>query len=954
MPSFSFLKHPRSDSRQEVHDDGDANLSSRGGEKVQRRMSKRDFFRNLLKKPSVHVKGRDSRRQSVQVKTPDFQSPSTESAVTPASPMSDPNKPLPPTPPEAEIEEAHALKSPLKLDRIIAPVSSLEVHKLFSGAPQFFDRAEGHHTGAPRPMVAFPWDEEVAVRDLCDHLQIQDAAWGSVTAARHITRDRSNNPAVIEAHQKKKLAHYQPRCRERPLMLSMQGIERGTMGFVAALELGVADAQNEEEDFQDEKERSLVQRRRDFVYSKDGLRPFSESMLVDHLSRVTTNYDEDPFNTRRTAVEMYTELFTQLLYPPSRVTDSDDPYSLQVQIEALLDVLGAPGIWIDFSIVEWRIRLGQILWGPQNSSYEEDGVSINSEESLEPGAEKFWLLLQILLACELSIRLDAECQNIDLGKDSVRAAAIQRFDKQATESVKWSMILARQWLEDIQIESVRPRSSAEQKASSGWLATLKGAKLPHIAHGNTDSIDNIQIRGRYQQRQLSGLLHFARKLQWPNVEHLAGKVASNGISMSESIQSTPAAGTPMSSTTQRSSSYFTARRPTIRRGISRPQKISSIMNPTGWLSNSYLSGLVLPGEGMSHFLISTLLENDEIAVARLGEEANLYGGFIFFDKSFWSMACIVGRVLAAGKGARECMGWVSSDVTPRGCGEGWVNIDIEAELPSNLYSDYGKPRIWEKIAVERDGNVIGDSDSSSVLPGDFVIPSDKPAKLPLITLESLDFFAAVDSGLNTPTHEYTPYMEMSEASQIKTYSAMVRFSVAFGEEVKELHFALTHNIHFVTAHPCVPSNHTETLHSISSPTSPIFVSGTTGTLSGHPLHKFFSYTQVALSTILSSPSKSYSTLVTPDDSLASELAVDDKPSKVLIIDCTSESEQISTTLPTNHKHHFGNDMEVLVRALCAEKGWNALISRRGRGCIACAVREAGALGWGSGGVIVRL
>lgn len=42
---------------------------------------------------------------------------------------------------------------------------------------------------------------------------------------------------------------------------------------------------------------------------------------------------------------------------------------------------------------------------------------------------------------------------------------------------------------------------------------------------------------------------------------------------------------------------------------------------------------------------------------------------------------------------------------------------------------------------------------------------------------------------------------------------------------------------------------------------------------------------------------------------------------------------------------FGSDMEVLARALCAEKGWNALISRRKRGCLACAIREAGALAW---------
>ncbi len=107
-----------------------------------------------------------------------------------------------------------------------------------------------------------------------------------------------------------------------------------------------------------------------------------------------------------------------------------------------------------------------------------------------------------------------------------------------------------------------------------------------------------------------------------------------------------------------------------------------MIQPSGWLSRSYLTGLILPGEGLSHFLISTLLENDEVAVARLGDEANLYGGFLYSSKSYWSTSCIIGRVLAAGKGASECMGWLSSDVLPKGMGDGWVNIEAEV-VPHN-------------------------------------------------------------------------------------------------------------------------------------------------------------------------------------------------------------------------------------------------------------------------------
>lgn len=51
------------------------------------------------------------------------------------------------------------------------------------------------------------------------------------------------------------------------------------------------------------------------------------------------------------------------------------------------------------------------------------------------------------------------------------------------------------------------------------------------------------------------------------------------------------------------------------------------------------------------------------------------------------------------------------------------------------------------------------------------------------------------------------------------------------------------------------------------------------------------------------------------------------------------------------RRQFGSDMEMLARALCAERGWNALISRKRRGCLACAIREAGAVGWR---VVVRV
>ena len=120
--------------------------------------------------------------------------------------------------------------------------------------------------------------------------------------------------------------------------------------------------------------------------------------------------------------------------------------------------------------------------------------------------------------------------------------------------------------------------------------------------------------------------------------------------------------------------------------------------------------------------------------------------------------------------------------------------------------------------------MIGAADESSILPGDFILPSDEPSQKALWTsFESLDLFAADDTTPTTTTtgeDDPTPGTEMSDAPRIQTYSAMMRFSMEVdGQEKKEISLSLTHDVHFVTAHPCVPSTHTEILQ---SPTSPSF------------------------------------------------------------------------------------------------------------------------------------
>jgi hypothetical protein len=81
-------------------------------------------------------------------------------------------------------------------------------------------------------------------------------------------------------------------------------------------------------------------------------------------------------------------------------------------------------------------------------------------------------------------------------------------------------------------------------------------------------------------------------------------------------------------------------------------------------------------------------------------------------------------------------------------------------------------------------------------------------------------FATAESVHSIQEDEPSPLSDDSDTPKIQTYSAMMRFTTeADGEERKEVNISLTHDVFFVTAHPCIPSAHAEIL---KTPTSPSF------------------------------------------------------------------------------------------------------------------------------------
>ncbi|KAG8671470.1 hypothetical protein FPOAC1_004718 [Fusarium poae] len=952
------------------------------------------------------------------------QSPSylPQALISPRSPP-DQNKPLPPPPPtpgslcDKENATSPPPKPVLKLNRIMSTLTESEIEKLFSGAPQYFARSEGHCSGAPNPSVAFPFDEALEIRDLTDHVQIEDRAWSGLTAWPHLTRDLNQDAAARAKAVDSRKAHFFIRCRERPNMLSMQGLEKGTMGFSAALELAVGDALEEEQfgfDSLGKKAHAIVEARERMLSPLGYLRRLPETELMDRLRRNSELYRVNDLR-KKTSVQTYQDLFHSFMRPCNSVVDKRDHYSLANQINALIKCLGTANVWFDFTHVEWRIRLGQILWGSEDNDELEDTSSIHGTANAnERAEEKYWLFMQILVATELLIRLDAITEGEEYGVEAFRPIDVVHFERAATPMVKWSLHLARSWLDNIEIEKVEEQPSSGSKTgepatpppASGWLGSLF-SKFTFRQHheDKTTASHSYTIKGRNPQQQVDGLTHFAKKLLWPGIDTYEGLIANNARRSIIGLVPKPTPAATLDKPAKKSSETNGSKRSLYfgsydQKDKSRPQrrKLAAALHPSGWLSKSYVYGLMLPGDGLCHFLMATLLENDSKAMERLGSFANLCGGFVYSGKSFWSTSCIVGRVIAAGQGSAECMGWVSSDILPLGIDEGWVNIEVES-VADDMAHLGKKARLWAKKRVERESSILGDADEYSCFPADFIIPHENnystPPPLISVTFRSLELVSS------EPTNVF-PARAANKDPELLSLPATVNFAVAIdGFTAENFSLSLAYDISFVTAHPCSPSHRVRFIKSPSSPTiqqidvtgSDTFGQGSrpanrTGmddlyracipqlnVFSGHPLHKWYNYAVIHISELLKRQHTPLSELLAAPPThhrTPSRLGSD----RVLVIDCITNLSEVPQS-PTierltskynivqrrgsfpaaeqmhfeSRKRQFGSDMEILVRALCAQKGWNAIISRRKRGCLACAIREAGALQWK---VIIRV
>lgn len=124
--------------------------------------------------------------------------------------------------------------------------------------------------------------------------------------------------------------------------------------------------------------------------------------------------------------------------------------------------------------------------------------------------------------------------------------------------------------------------------------------------------------------------------------------------------------------------------------------------------------------------------------------------------------------------------------------------------------------------VEKESEVLGNADPSSVLPADFIIPTEnhyvEPPPVVHVELRTLDFTTARES-LDSPIDEKENVLAADGVKhKISTYSSSITFTANWGDNETEHTFSLSREVYFVTAHPCAPSQYVKYAKSPSSPT----------------------------------------------------------------------------------------------------------------------------------------
>ncbi|EGE09345.1 hypothetical protein TEQG_08293 [Trichophyton equinum CBS 127.97] len=330
-----------------------------------------------------------------------------------------------------------------------SPLSGEELRVIFSGAPQFLlEKGSRCHWF---PHVVFPWDDSTRIQNLQDRKPLQHASFTLSTLHAHLPaflerrKTPGGSPDLTELETNKHPA-FDIGVFEVPNMLSSRAKERGCVGFRHYMELPISPKLKDKSDAPPgitpiESNTNVLNTtptgnnepyiccRPSIRFSRTqlisggppawrllGVRDCSPKQVAQRLETLCDLRDQMVFKAKpinlfdiESITKLHQGLFSTFLFPlPKQVhADAFKLTSIKTQIDTLVRVLAVKDAWIDFSQIEWRIRAGQILWEcpPHHDGVIKDQYPRGSDVSIN--AERHWLLIQILLAAELVLRLDA-------------------------------------------------------------------------------------------------------------------------------------------------------------------------------------------------------------------------------------------------------------------------------------------------------------------------------------------------------------------------------------------------------------------------------------------------------------------------------------------------------------------------------------------------------------------
>ncbi|EGC49927.1 conserved hypothetical protein [Histoplasma capsulatum var. duboisii H88] len=860
-----------------------------------------------------------------------------------------------------EIQEAY--QSATHLDEFQGSSHSLSEHQLkylFSGAPHFL-----LEKGLNRwyPHVVFPWDRDLRIQHLDDRKALEHPSFTLSTLHAHIPVSPGGGgiqiyPDALTEKSGCRRPSFDIGVFEVPNMLSSRANEDGCIGFHNFMELPIVYGPRSEQRplsprlFDKHLQITPAPRGKDDPYSdynlnvifdrlklvaagpsawkRIGVRDCSMKAITQRLQTLSGVQDQITLQGKsvtlldeESVAGLHRQLFSTFLYPPPNAVHAEHPDSFRFQISTLIQVLNLKGAWVDFSLMKWRVRAGQILW--ELPPHQDSDCLQNASDGQYSGTalQRKWLLLQVVLSAEVLFRADAAATKIGIYSQSkdlpITPRDVSLMNSLRSDMLDWGLIFCCRIFENIsfhywpqashQLPGKRSLNDLPKKTHS--IVSVPKVQEPH----DLDSPWVCALLPRYPRQQLEALLVFAELLKWPDIENMKHY-------MREKLE-------------------------------------FALLQPSNFnhMFASPMSTVLLSDNIKLLRKCEMYRKSHSLKLCRLHScpssarhSANYVGGWMS-RQSWWSKACVIGRILASFDASTICMGWISTTIIPLDdarapLSDGWLEIET-----IDITKTHTQARINQGKGVLLDSSPLGTEGDLSATA--FSLPLDEANAGP-----SQDTQVLYENTILSLQHSQHP----SVTARPPKATATLAFTLTHGlSGPSQVSMSIKYNVSFVSAFPCLP------------PYGSVLSSGYEERDASHQYTKGLSTKKETNYIGLQKNRTSRKSKPTPRPRLPGHLLhtasfpysyipIHTLPSTPRLPTTPNHLEAHTSSSPVNHpplatnrspklegsqrKHTYVVDArgsehkELFARSWCAMVGVDAVVGRVGQTCVACCIREA--------------